>query len=49
MAEEINFNTEDGEEMLGAKALRRLLDYLRNVAQWSDSQIIDLLEFLTSK
>lgn len=49
MAEEINFNTEDGEEMLGAKALKRLLDYLRNVAQWSDSQIIDLLEFLTSK
>nr|DAH86435.1 MAG TPA: hypothetical protein [Caudoviricetes sp.] len=49
MAEEINLNAEDGEKMLSAKTLERLLDYLRNVAKWSDSQIVDLLEFLTSK
>lgn len=49
MAGEINLNAEDGEKMLSAKTLGRLLDYLRNVAQWSDSQIVDLLEFLTSK
>lgn len=49
MAEEINLNAEDGEKMLSAKTLGRLLDYLRNVAKWSDSQIVDLLEFLTSK
>ena len=49
MAEEINLNAEDGEKMLSAKTLRRLIDYLRNVAKWSDSQIIDLLEFIASK
>lgn len=34
-------------EIIGGKTLRRLIEYLRNVKKWTDSQIIELIEYLS--
>lgn len=46
MAEDFRIYAE-GFEMCSDKTLGRLIDYLRNVEKWTDSQIVELLDYIT--
>ena len=44
MTEEIITTAEDKEDVISGNTLKRLIEYMRSVAKWSDSQIVDLIE-----
>ncbi len=44
MTEEIITAAEDEEDVISDNTLKRLIEYMRSVAKWSDSQIVDLIE-----
>lgn len=44
MTEEIITTEEDKEDVISGNTLKRLIEYMRSVAKWSDSQIVDLIE-----
>lgn len=37
----------DEAEMMSDKTLQKLIDYLKSVKGWTDSEIVALLEFIT--
>lgn len=46
MAENL-VNAEECSEMMSDKNLSRLLEYLKTVKGWTDSEIVELLEYLS--
>lgn len=48
MAESINFDERIDAEMMSDATLKRLIEYLKSVG-WSDSEIVELLTYITDK
>ncbi len=50
MADNLTHTTNEGEEaeMMSDKTLKRLLEYLKSIG-WTDSQIVELLDYITEK
>lgn len=47
MAESIKTNAEESSGFMSDATLNKLLDYLRTVEQWTDSQIVNLLKYIS--
>ena len=48
MADDFNLEREDEVEMMSDRAMKRLIEYLKSIG-WSDTQIVNLLDYVASK